>query len=142
MADTALAAPTTLKPRKQRKRPAISFVQWLTLAVVALFIIVPFYTTLLGGFKGIGELRTNPFGLPAAWDTTNFVGIILGPSLFRSLFNSLLIALCTVVLSILLICGGLGFAALEASISSQRDRNLRALQDLCEKRYRERHGND
>ena len=106
MADTALASPaaaaTTLKPPRRRKRPAISFAQWLTLAVVALFIIVPFYTTLLGGFKGIGELRTNPFGLPQAWDPSNFLGILLGPTLFRSLWNSLFISLGTVALSILL----------------------------------------
>jgi raffinose/stachyose/melibiose transport system permease protein len=103
MAELAVATPTTaVAPRRRRRRPMISAVQWLTLALVALFIVVPFYTTVLGGFKGIGELRTNPFGLPAAWDTSNFMGIILGPTLFRSLFNSLFIALATVVLSILL----------------------------------------
>ena len=52
--------------RKRRRRPEISLFQWLTLALVAAFIIVPFYTTVLGGFKSIGELRTNPFGLPAS----------------------------------------------------------------------------
>lgn len=97
-----LSAQTVKPVRRRRRRPAISAVQWLTLAVVALFIIVPFYTTVLGGFKGIGELRTNPFGLPAEWDASNFLGIIFGPSLFRSLGNSLFISLATVVLSILL----------------------------------------
>lgn len=103
MAKLAVATPAvTAAPRRRRRRPAISPLQWLTLALVALFIIVPFYTTVLGGFKGIGELRTNPFGLPAEWDTTNFMDIILGPTLFRSLLNSLFISLATVVLSILL----------------------------------------
>jgi len=105
MAETTLAvsrATAATAPRNHRKRPAISALQWLTLALVALFIIVPFYTTLLGGFKGIGELRTNPFGLPQVWDASNFLGILFGPTLFRSLWNSLFIALSTVVLSILL----------------------------------------
>ncbi len=74
----------------------------MTLALVAAFIIVPFYTTVLGGFKAIGELRTNPFGLPASWDPSNFLGIIMGPTLFRSLWNSLVIAIATVVLSVLI----------------------------------------
>jgi len=87
--------------RKRRRRPEISAFQWLTLALVALFIIVPFYTTVLGGFKSIGELRTNPFGLPASWDPVNFTGIIFETGLFRSLWNSLFIALSTVVLSVL-----------------------------------------
>jgi ABC-type glycerol-3-phosphate transport system permease component len=73
----------------------------MTLALVAAFIIVPFYTTVLGGFKSVGELRTNPFGLPASWDPANFTGIIFETALFRSLWNSLIIALSTVVLSVL-----------------------------------------
>ncbi len=103
MAD--LAATTALQttaPARRRRRPAISPLQWVTLLLVALFIVVPFYTTILGGFKGIGELRTNPFGLPQAWSPDNFLGIIFGKSLFRSLGNSLLIALATVGLSIIL----------------------------------------
>lgn len=87
--------------RRRRRRPEISPFQWLTLLLVALFIIVPFYTTVLGGFKSIGELRTNPFGLPASWDPVNFTGIIFETGLFRSLGNSLFIALSTVVLSVL-----------------------------------------
>jgi raffinose/stachyose/melibiose transport system permease protein len=98
---TPMAA-TTTAPRNRKKRPMISPFQWLTLALVALFIIVPFYTTVLGGFKGIGELRTNPFGLPLVWDASNFLSILFGPTLFRSLGNSLLVAVSTVVLSILI----------------------------------------
>ena len=88
--------------RSRRRRPEISALQWVTLALVTLFIIVPFYTTVLGGFKEVGELRTNPFGIPQSWDPVRFTEIIFGPTLFRSLVNSMIIALSTVVLSVLL----------------------------------------
>lgn len=86
----------------RKRRPAISVFQWITLLVVAAFVIVPFYTTALGGFKEIGELRVNPFGLPQNWDPARFVEIIGGPRYVPSLLNSLLVALGSVVLSTLL----------------------------------------
>jgi raffinose/stachyose/melibiose transport system permease protein len=83
------------------RRPLISPFQWFTLLLIAAFIVVPFYTTALGGFKEIGELRVNPFGLPASWDPMRFVEILTGPMYFRSLWNSFFIAVATVVLSTL-----------------------------------------
>jgi raffinose/stachyose/melibiose transport system permease protein len=65
-------------------------------------VIVPFYTTTLGGFKAVGELRVNPFGLPASWDPVRFTEILFGPTYLRSLGNSLVIAVGTVVLSTLI----------------------------------------
>ena len=84
---------------KRKRKPAVSPFQWFTLLIIAAFVIVPFYTTALGGFKEIGELRVNAFGLPASWDPIRFVEILVGPSYFRSLGNSLLIAVGSVVLS-------------------------------------------
>lgn len=86
----------------RKKQPPVSAAQWVGLLIIAAFVIVPFYTTALGGFKEIGELRVNPFGLPASWDPVRFVEILTGPSYFRSLGNSLVIAVGSVVLSILL----------------------------------------
>ena len=87
---------------RRKRKPAVSPVQWVSLLIIAAFVIVPFYTTALGGFKEIGELRVNAFGLPANWDPVRFVEILVGPSYFRSLGNSLLIAVGTVVLSTVL----------------------------------------
>jgi raffinose/stachyose/melibiose transport system permease protein len=95
-------ASADLAVRRRRRKPEITGWQWLGLALIVLFVVVPFYTTALGGFKGIGELRVNPFGLPQTWDASNFVGIIGGPSFFRSLWNSLVVSVSTVVLSVLL----------------------------------------
>lgn len=96
-----IAAPAR-KRRKRRSGLDISPFQWFTLLLIALFIIIPFYTTVLGGFKGIGELRANPFGLPVSWDPQNFIEIIEGPTLFRSLWNSLVVAIGTVILTVML----------------------------------------
>ena len=83
----------------KKRRAVLSPIQWISLLVVAAFVIVPFYTTALGGFKEIGELRVNPFGLPASWDPVRFVEVLGGPRYLSSLWNSLLIAGGTVVLS-------------------------------------------
>ena len=56
---------------------------------IALFVLVPLYTTVLGGFKEIGELRVNPFGLPASWDPIRFTEILTGSNYFPSMGNSL-----------------------------------------------------
>ncbi|MGR3661829.1 MAG: carbohydrate ABC transporter permease [Paracoccaceae bacterium] len=96
---------TTTPPiarRKKRRKLDISMVQWVTLLLIALFIIVPFYTTLFGGFKTNGELRANPFGFPNSWDPSNFIEIIVGKSLLRSLWNSLVVSLATVFFSVLM----------------------------------------
>lgn len=88
--------------RSKARQPIISPLQWISLLAIAAFIVVPFYTTALGGFKEIGELRVNPFGLPASWDPVRFTEILSGPTFLRSLGNSLFIAVGTVVLSTLI----------------------------------------
>lgn len=84
------------------KRNELSWGQRISLLIVALFIIVPMFATAVGGFKEVGEMRTNPFGLPNSWDPHKFVEIINGPTLFPSMWNSLVVALGTVVLTIIL----------------------------------------
>ena len=39
---------------------------YVSLTIIAAIVLVPLMTTALGGFKDLGDLRTNPFGLPAA----------------------------------------------------------------------------
>ena len=48
----------------------------LFLALVAAFVAVPLIATVLGGFKSLGELRTNPFGLPNVWEWQNYADIL------------------------------------------------------------------
>lgn len=78
------------------------FVRIAILVVVAALVLAPLTATLLGGFKDLGELRTNPFGWPAQWQWQNYWGILAGPRYWQLMGNSLVIALLTVALTLAL----------------------------------------
>jgi raffinose/stachyose/melibiose transport system permease protein len=73
----------------------------LFLAVVAVFVATPLVATVLGGFKSLGELRTNPFGLPQVWEWENYGGILMSKRYWQLLGNSLIISTMTVVLTLI-----------------------------------------
>ena len=74
--------------------------RYAILFLVAGLVLVPLVATVLGGFKSLGDLRVNPFGLPANWEWENYWSILAGPRYWHLLFNSLLIAVLTVVLTL------------------------------------------
>jgi raffinose/stachyose/melibiose transport system permease protein len=73
----------------------------LFLAIVAVFVMTPLVATVLGGFKSLGELRTNPFGLPSVWEWENYGAILLSKRYWQLLGNSLIISSMTVVLTLI-----------------------------------------
>jgi raffinose/stachyose/melibiose transport system permease protein len=73
----------------------------LFLAVVVVFVATPLVATVLGGFKSLGELRTNPFGLPQVWEWENYGGILVSKRYWQLLGNSLIISTMTVVLTLI-----------------------------------------
>jgi raffinose/stachyose/melibiose transport system permease protein len=76
---------------------------WLrygVLIVVSVVVLAPLLATALGGFKSLGELRVNPFGLPAEWEWRNYWDILASERYWRLLLNSLVIAALTVVLTL------------------------------------------
>jgi raffinose/stachyose/melibiose transport system permease protein len=77
----------------------------LFLALIAVFVATPLIATVLGGFKSLGELRTNPFGLPTIWEWENYAGILLSKRYWELLRNSLIISTLTVALT--LICASM-----------------------------------
>jgi raffinose/stachyose/melibiose transport system permease protein len=72
----------------------------LILFLVGALVIVPLLATAIGGFKELGELRTNPFGLPRVWQWGNYWGILSSPRYWGILGNSLFISSVTVVLTL------------------------------------------
>ncbi|WFS04499.1 carbohydrate ABC transporter permease [Rhizobium tumorigenes] len=73
---------------------------YLSLTIIAAIVLVPLLTTALGGFKSLGDLRVNPFGLPAEWHVENYTDILFGDRYWRQMVNSLIIALLTVFLTV------------------------------------------
>ena len=70
------------------------------LFVVAALVLIPLVATVLGGFKTLGDLRVDPFGLPASWQWQNYWDILAGGRYWRLMGNSLVIAVLTVVLTV------------------------------------------
>jgi raffinose/stachyose/melibiose transport system permease protein len=73
----------------------------LFLAAVAVFVATPLVATVLGGFKSLGELRTNPFGLPQHWVFENYIGILTTARYWVLMRNSLIISGLTVLLTLI-----------------------------------------
>jgi raffinose/stachyose/melibiose transport system permease protein len=73
----------------------------LFLTAVAIFVVTPLVATVLGGFKSLGELRTNPFGLPQHWVFENYIGILATARYWVLMRNSLIISGLTVLLTLI-----------------------------------------
>ncbi len=81
------------------------------LFIVASIVLVPLLTTVLGGFKTLGDLRTNPFGLPVEWQLSNYLDILLSFRYWQLLGNSMVIAALSVILTIIVAaCAAFTFA--------------------------------
>jgi raffinose/stachyose/melibiose transport system permease protein len=73
----------------------------IVLFALAAVVLLPLTTTLLDGFKSLGELHDNPIGLPHTWMWSNYREILTGWRYWQVLGNSLAIALATVFLTLL-----------------------------------------
>jgi raffinose/stachyose/melibiose transport system permease protein len=107
MPDGIVAAPPIggIAPRRRgwhrRADFAVRLYTYCALVLVAAVILVPLLATLLGGFKTLGDLRTNPVGLPRHWMWQNYWDILSGLRYWQMLGNSMLIAVCTSVLTLI-----------------------------------------
>ena len=79
------------------------------LSLVAGLVLLPLFVVVTGGFKTAGDLRVNPLGWPSVWNFDGYLQILSGVTLWRSLGNSLVLSLSTVILT--LFCASLaGYA--------------------------------
>jgi raffinose/stachyose/melibiose transport system permease protein len=85
---------------KPLRDPFAELYRLLVLVLVAGVVIVPLLATALGGFKSLGELRVNTFGIPHEWVWSNYGDILAGGKYWQFLLNSLTIAGLTVFLTL------------------------------------------
>jgi raffinose/stachyose/melibiose transport system permease protein len=74
--------------------------RYAALFLVAGLVLIPLIATVLGGFKTLGDLRVNPFGLPAQWEWRNYWDILSGGRYWQLMGNSAVIAVLTVILTV------------------------------------------
>ncbi|MDQ0473324.1 carbohydrate ABC transporter permease [Labrys wisconsinensis] len=101
MTELALARPQAAAPARSPFHPG-PILRLGVLLIVAAIVLVPLLATALGGFKDLGDLRANPFGLPARWVWANYWDILASARYWRLLGNSLIIAGLTVALTLTL----------------------------------------
>lgn len=99
----AMAAPasTGIARAEAWRWPVWPLFRLALLIVIASIVLVPLLATALGGFKDLGELRVNPFGLPKTWIWSNYGDILASERFWRLLANSLLIGLLTTALTLI-----------------------------------------
>ncbi|HVW92549.1 MAG TPA: carbohydrate ABC transporter permease, partial [Devosia sp.] len=101
MTDVAAPAPPGYHESGRKLSAGTKVYLYTSMAIVAAIVVIPLLTTALGGFKTLADLRGDPFGLPAQWQWSNYGDILFSQRYWLQLGNSLLIALLTVVLTLI-----------------------------------------
>jgi raffinose/stachyose/melibiose transport system permease protein len=84
----------------RRRGPLRTVLLYLSVTVLAGLILVPIYFGVLGALKDTGQLSDNPLGLPDPWVFSNFTGIFKSAEFWRQIWNSTLIGLATVLITL------------------------------------------
>src|SRR5690348_6397912 len=83
--------------------PISTGLRYVILIALCAFMMGPVATAFLGSIRTTGEFLTTPFGLPTQgiqWD--NYISILVNPSFWNSMKNSLLITIGVTTLNVTL----------------------------------------
>jgi raffinose/stachyose/melibiose transport system permease protein len=75
--------------------------RYIVSVVVALLVLIPLVTAVLGGFKTNGDLQNAPFSLPQVFHWENYTNILTGKTFWGQILNSTIVMVCTVALILL-----------------------------------------
>jgi raffinose/stachyose/melibiose transport system permease protein len=100
VAETPITAPRQSQMSGRNLSAGTQIYLYTAMIIIAAIVIIPLLTTALGGFKTLGDLRRNAFGLPETWMWSNYWDILTGERYWRQMGNSLLIAVLTVMLTL------------------------------------------
>lgn len=96
-----------LKSQSFATKPTISqktlgyIPRYIISVVVALLVLIPLVTTVLGGFKTNGELQNSPFSLPQVFRVENYTSVLTGSSFWGQILNSTIVMVGTVAMTLL-----------------------------------------
>src|SRR5690349_4916456 len=84
-------------PVQQRSfsQTALQVVKYAVCSVVALLVLIPLVTAVLGGFKTNAALQASPFGWPNPIQLDNYSSVITSVAFWRQLGNSTFVMLIT-----------------------------------------------
>jgi len=88
------AAPTE---RRGSVRVALQLVKFGICLFIALMVLIPLATAVLGGFKTNADLQTSPFTWPDPFQLTNYQTVLASPTFWQQLFNSTFVMLVTAI---------------------------------------------
>jgi raffinose/stachyose/melibiose transport system permease protein len=93
------------------QRVARNIVQYAFCILLTFVVIIPIYMGIGGGFKSMGQLMTDPIGLPNPVYETNYINLLTSKvgTFWQALYNSLIIAVGTVAVTVV-VCVMAAFA--------------------------------
>lgn len=86
------------------RNSAMLIPRYLLCGVVALFVLIPIFVAIIGGFRTSAELTNAPFALPSTWHWENYINILTQNTFWQAILNSIIVTLTTVGLILLIAC--------------------------------------
>ncbi len=81
--------------------PVTNLVRLAVLFFFSGIMLIPFWVTVIGGFKSLGDLRVNPFALPTEWDFSIYGTILTSADTWKMMGNSVIVTGLSILLVLL-----------------------------------------